>query len=84
MTAMEILSSHDDAATIRHLRNALRSIVDIDEDGNEARIYVAVGNLHVSAVTAIGRDEDGDLILISDHARAIMEDLDSWDQFISD
>lgn len=81
---MQILSDHDDAVSIRHLRNALRSIVEVDEDGTEARVYVAVGNLHISAVTAFAKDEEGDLILISDHARRTMEDLDSWDDFVCD
>lgn len=81
---MQILNDPHDAANTRHLRNALRSIIDIDENGNEARVFVAVGNLHISAVSAIAVDQDGDLILISDHARCIMEDLESWSEFITD
>jgi hypothetical protein len=29
-------------------------------------------------------DEDGDLLLITDHAQAVMEQLGSWDDFLED
>lgn len=81
---MKILRSNENGITVRELRNAMQRVVDIDENGDESMTYAAVGNLHVSAVTAIGIDADGDLLLITDHAQAVMEQLDSWDHFIRD
>ena len=59
-------------------------MIDIDEDGNESAIFAAVGNLHMSAVTTIAKDDDGDLVLISSFAEDLMKDLGSWDDFIRD
>ena len=81
---MKILRNNENGVTMRDLRNAMQNTIDIDEDGAEAMLYAAVGNLHVSAVTAIAKDEDGDLILISGAAEDLMKDLGSWDNFIRD
>lgn len=79
---MKILRSNENGVTLRDLRNAMQGVIDIDEDGTEAMLYAAVGNLHVSAVTAVAKDEDGDLILISAAAEDLMKDLGSWGDFI--
>lgn len=81
---MKILRSNENGATLRDLRNAMQGMIDIDENGTDAMLYAAVGNLHISAVTAIAKDEDGDLILISAAAEDLMKDLGSWDDFIRD
>ena len=81
---MKILRSNENGVTLRDLRNAMQGMIDIDENGTDAMLYAAVGNLHVSAVTTIAKDEDGDLILISAAAENLMKDLGSWDDFIRD
>lgn len=81
---MEIIASDPDGLGSRAIRNALKRIIDIDEDGNEVMTFAAVGNLHLSSIVAIARDEDGDLLLITDHAQDLMEQLGSWDDFMSD
>lgn len=81
---MEIIASDPDGLGSRAIRNALKRIIDIDEDGNEAMTFAAVGNLHLSSIVAIARDEDGDLLLITDHAQDLMKQLGSWDDFMSD
>lgn len=78
---MKIIASDSDGLGSRAIRNALRRIIDFDEDGSEVRLFAAVGNMHLSRVIAIAQDEDGDLVLITDFAQAIMEDLGTWDEF---
>lgn len=80
---MEIIASDPDGLGSRAIRNALKRIIDIDEDGNEVMTFAAVGNLHLSSIVAIARDEDGDLLLITDHAQDLMKQLGSWDDFMS-
>lgn len=81
---MEIIKQNPDGLGSRDLRHVLSNIIDIDEDGNEVLTFAAVGNLHLSRVVVIARDEDGDLLLITDHAQAVMEQLGSWDDFVAD
>jgi len=81
---MEIITSNPDGLGSRDIRHALSRVIDIDEDGNEVALFAAVGNMHLSRVVAIARDEDGDLLLITDHAQAVMEQLGSWDDFLED
>lgn len=81
---MEIIKQNPDGLGSRDLRHVLSNVLDIDEDGNEVLTFAAVGNLHLSRVVAIARDEDGDLLLITDHAQALMEQLGSWDDFVAD
>lgn len=68
--------------TVRDLRKLLSKLIDIDEDGNEPRIFVACGNLHTSPLKIATLDEDGDIVLIPDFWQAVMEDLESWKDFI--
>ena len=81
---MEIIKQNPDGLGSRDLRHVLSNVIDIDEDGNEVLTFATVGNLHLSRVVAIARDEDGDLLLITDHAQAVMEQLGSWDDFVAD
>jgi hypothetical protein len=81
---MEIIASDPNGLGSRAIRNALKRIIDVDEDGSEVCLFAAVGNLHLSKVVAIACDEDGDLLLITDHAQDLMEQLGSWDDFMSD
>lgn len=78
---MKIIASDPSGLGSRAIRNALKRIIDIDEDGSEVRLFAAVGNMHLSRVIAIAQDEDGDLVLITDFAQAVMEDLGTWDEF---
>lgn len=78
---MEIITSNPDGLGSRDLRNALKRIIDVDEDGNTTSVYSAVGNLHLSKVVAIAIDDDGDLVLITEFAQVIMEDLGTWYEF---
>lgn len=78
---MEIITSNPDGLGSRDLRNALKRIIDVDEDGNTTSVYSAVGNLHLSKVVAITIDDDGDLVLVTEFAQAIMEDLGTWYEF---
>lgn len=78
---MQIIASNPDGLGSRDMRNALKRIIDIDEDGNSTSIYGAVGNLHLSKVVAIAVDDDGDLVLITEFSQKIMEDLGTWDEF---
>lgn len=80
---MELIKSNPDGIGSREIRQVLSRVIDIDEDGNETAIYAAVGNLHLSKVVAIAIDDDGDLVLITEFAQAVMEDLDTWDEFTS-
>jgi hypothetical protein len=81
---MEIIKHNPEGIGSRDIRSALSRVIDIDEDGNETKMFAAVGNLHLSRVVAIARDEDGDILLITDHAQAVMEQLGSWDDFLAD
>jgi hypothetical protein len=80
---MEIIAADDDGIGTRGIRQALKRIIDIDEDGNETAVYSAVGNLHLSKVVAIAIDDDGDLLFVTEFAQVIMEDLGTWDEFAS-
>lgn len=80
---MEIITSNPSGLGSRDIRNSLKRIIDIDEDGNETAIYAAVGNLHLSKMVAIAIDDDGDLVLIPEFTQAIMEDLGTWDEFVA-
>lgn len=81
---MNIIAANPDGLGSRAIRQALSKVIDIDEDGNEVQMFAAVGNLHMSQVVAIARDQDGDLLFITDHAQAVMEQLGSWEEFIAD
>ena len=80
---MEFIKQDPAGLGSRDLRHVLSDVIDIDEDGNVVGVFAAVGNLHLSRVVAIARDEDGDLLLITDHAQELMEQLDSWDDFVA-
>jgi hypothetical protein len=67
--------------TVRQLRHLLGTMEEADADGNDAMVFLAVGNLHISVTVGSMVDADGDLILVSDHAQAVMEDLGTWDDF---
>jgi len=79
---MEIIAVDADGISTRDIRQVLSRIIDIDEDGNETAVYGAVGNLHLSKVVAIAVDDDGDLVLVTEIAQVIMEDLGTWEEFI--
>jgi hypothetical protein len=80
---MEIIASDPDGLGSRAIRNALKRIIDVDEDGSEVCLFATVGNMHLSRIIAIARDEDGDLVFITDFAQEIMENLGTWDEFAS-
>lgn len=80
---MELIKSNPDGIGSREIRQTLSRVIDIDEYGNETAVYAAVGNLHLSKVVAIAIDHDGDLVLITEFAQAVMEDLDTWEEFVA-
>jgi hypothetical protein len=79
---MEILLDSDCGITIRDLRKIIGRIPEVDQDGNEARLFVVSGNLHTSPLKIAALDEDGDLVLVSDFWQTVMEDLESWEDFM--
>jgi len=82
---MQIISddSHSNQLTVHQLRHLLGRVEESDIDGNDAMVFLAVGNMHMSVAVTAAVDDDGDLILVSDHAQAVMEDLGTWEGFIS-
>lgn len=80
---MKVLIDREEGMTVRDLRKLLSKLIEIDEEGNEPKIYVACGNLHSSPLKIAALDEDGDIMLIPDFWQAVMEDVESWDVFIS-
>jgi hypothetical protein len=83
---MQILFDRNSSSglTVRQLRHLLGTIGEADSDGNEAVVFLAVGNCHCSITSVAAVDDDGDLVLISDFAQEIMNNCETWDQFISD
>lgn len=68
---------------VRDLRKLLSKVIDVDDDGNQTEIYIACGNLHSSKMAAAFVDEDGDLVLVPQFWKEVMEDLESWEEFTS-
>lgn len=81
---MQILASNEEGLTVRQLRQIIGQFQETDADGDEALVYIAVGNLHVSIGTVAAMDADGDMVLVPDHAQQIMEELGSWEEFTDD
>ncbi len=79
---MKVLIDREDGMTVRDLRKLLSKLIEIDEDGNEPRIYVTCGNLHTSPLKIAALDEDGDIVFIPDFWQAVMENVESWNDFI--
>ena len=73
-----------DGLSVRELRKVIGRIPEIDEDGNEAKIYVACGNLQTSALKIATLDEDGDLLLVPDFWQEVMEGCETWDDFMAE
>ena len=80
---MNTIATNGEGLTIRELRHVIGQFEETDVDGNEARIYIAVGNLHLSIAVNIMMDDDGDMILVPEHAQEIMDQLGTWDEFTS-
>lgn len=80
---MKVLIDREDGMTVRDLRKLLSKLIEIDENGNEPKIYVACGNLQLSPLKIAALDEDGDLVLVPDFWQAVMEDLETWEEFNS-
>lgn len=79
---MDLLLDSPDGITVRELRKLIGRIPEVDEDGNDARVFITCGNLQSSPLKIATLDEDGDLMLIPDFWQAVMEDLGSWEEFI--
>jgi len=69
--------------TVRQLREAICKIPEIDNDGNEAKVFAACGNLQTSPIKIATLDEDGDLLLVPEFWQEVMESVESWEEFIS-
>jgi hypothetical protein len=79
---MDIFLDNQEGITVRELRKIIGRIEETDEDGNDARVFIVSGNLHTSPLKIAAQDEDGDLVLVSEFWQAVMEDLESWEDFI--
>lgn len=69
--------------TVRQLRKAICKIPEVDNDGNEAKVFAACGNLQTSPIKIATLDEDGDLLLVPEFWQEVMESVESWEEFIS-
>ena len=67
--------------TVRELRKLISTIPEVDNDGVEARVFIACGNLQTSPLKSATLDEDGDLLLVPEFWQEVMEDLGSWGDF---
>lgn len=79
---MEILATNEDGLTVGDLRKALSRVLDVNEDGTYPCFYVAVGNLQTSTLKTVAIDDDGDIVLIPEFWQNVMEDIETWDEFI--
>jgi hypothetical protein len=70
--------------TVRQLREAICKIPEIDNDGNEAKVFAACGNLQTSPIKIATLDEDGDLLLVPEFWQEVMESVESWEDFVGD
>ena len=80
---MDLLLDSHDGITVRDLRKMIGRVPETDEDGNDSRVFIACGNLQFSPLKIAALDEDGDLMLVPDFWQAVMEDLETWDEFSS-
>lgn len=79
---MEFFLDNAHGISVSELRKIIGRIPEVDEDGNEAKIFIVCGNLHTSPLKIAALDEDGDLVLVSDFWQSVMEDLGSWEDFV--
>ena len=73
-----------EGVTVRQLRKAISRIPEVDNDGNEAKVFAACGNLQTSPIKIATLDEDGDLLLVPEFWQEVMESVESWEDFVSD
>ncbi len=78
------LVDNAEGMTVRQLRKALSRIPEVDNDGNEAKVFAACGNLQTSPIKIATLDEDGDLLLVPEFWQEVMESVESWEDFVGD
>ena len=78
---MDFLLDRPDGVTVRELRNLLSQVPETKEDGTPAYVFLNCGNLQTSPLKIATLDEDDDLLLIPEFWQAVMEDLETWEEF---
>lgn len=71
----------DDGITVNELRSILADCPDKDEDGTESIVFVLAGNGHLSPLTQVVIEDDGDTVLLPEFHADLMEDLDTFADF---
>lgn len=80
---VKLLIDNGEGITVNELRKIIGRIPPNDENGNETRVFAVCGNLHTAPIKIAALDEDGDLLLIPDFWQEVMEDLESWEEFVN-
>lgn len=81
---MSFFLDNPNGLSVSELRKVIGRIPEVDEDGNETKIYIACGNLQSSPLKIATLDEDGDLMLIPEFWQAVMEGCETWDDFMAE
>jgi hypothetical protein len=71
----------DDGITVNELRSILSDCPAEDDDGNESIVFVLAGNGHLSPLTQVVIDDEGDTVLLPEFHVDLMEDLDTFTDF---
>tara|TARA_R100000030_G_scaffold52551_1_gene39519 strand:+ start:530 stop:775 length:246 start_codon:yes stop_codon:yes gene_type:complete len=79
---MSFFLDNPNGLSVSELRKVIGRIPEVDEDGNEAKIYITCGNAQTSALKIATLDEDGDLLLVPDFWQAVMEETGCWEDYI--
>jgi hypothetical protein len=74
----------ENGLTVRDLKKLIQTVPEIDNDGNEAMVYVATGNEMADVVTLGKTDEDGDIMLVPGFWHDVMDGLETLGVFLND
>ena len=74
----------ENGLTVRDLKKLIQTVPEIDNDGNEAMIYVATGNEMADVITLGKTDEDGDIMLVPGFWHNVMDELETLGGFLED
>ncbi len=70
--------------TVRDLKKLIQSTPEIDNDGREAMVYVATGNLMADVITLGKTDEEGDITLVPGLWHEVMTSEETLDLFLEE
>ena len=70
--------------TVRDLKKLIQSTPEIDNDGREAMVYVATGNLMADVITLGKTDEEGDIALVPGLWHEVMTSEETLDLFLEE